>query len=81
MIFDFFKKREHSNVLQFPETKVPYVEPPKKEQEQYSIGITDDNRITLRIGYTTLTMNEEGVLNLIEALELFAKQTRKRDTE
>ena len=76
-MFDFFKKREHSNVLKFPETKVPYVEPPKKEQEHYSIGITDDNRITLRIGYTTLTMNEQGVLNLIEALELFAKQTRK----
>jgi len=80
MIFDFFKKRDQSNVVKFPE-KVPYIEPPKKEQEQYSIGITDDNRITLRIGYTTLTMNEEGVLNLIEALELFAKQTRKRDTE
>ena len=81
MIFDFFKKREYDNVLKFPETKVPYVETPKKEQEHYSIGITDDNRITLRIGYTTLTMNEEGVLNLIEALELFAKQTRKRDSE
>ena len=81
MIFDFFKKHEHSNVLKFPETKVPHVEPPKKEQEHYSIGITDDNRITLRIGYTTLTMNEEGVLDLIEALELFARQTRKRDTE
>ena len=81
MIFDFFKKRDYDNVLKFPEIKVPYVESPKKEQEHYSIGITDDNRITLRIGYTTLTMNEEGVLNLIEALELFARQTRKRDSE
>ena len=81
MIFDFFKKHEHSNVLKFPETKVPYVEPPKKEQEHYSIGITDDNRITLRIGYTTLTMNQEGVLNLIEQLELFAKQTRKEKND
>ena len=74
MIFDFFKKREHSNVLKFPETKVPYVEPPKKEQEHYSIGITDDNRITLRIGYTTLTMNQQGAGNLIRQLELFASQ-------
>ena len=81
MIFDFFKKREYDNVLKFPEIKVPYVEPPKKEQEHYSIGITDDNRITLRIGYTTLTMNEQGVLDLIEALELFARQTRKKDSE
>ena len=81
MIFDFFKKRDYDNVLKFPEIKVPYVEPPKKEQEHYSIGITDDNRITLRIGYTTLTMNEQGVLDLIEALELFARQTRKKDSE
>jgi len=79
MIFDFFKKREHSNVLQFPETKVPYVEPPKKEQEHYSIGITDDNRITLRIGYTTLTMNQQGAHNLIEQLELFARQLEKEE--
>lgn len=77
MIFDFFKKREHSNVLQFPESKVPYIEPPKKEQEHYSIGITDDNRITLRIGYTTLTMNQQGAHNLIEQLELFARQLEK----
>jgi hypothetical protein len=80
MIFDFFKNRDQSNVVKFPE-KIPYVEPPKKEQEQYSIGITDDNRITLRIGYTTLIMTEEGVLDLIEALEVFAKQTRKKDIE
>jgi len=79
MIFDFFKKREYSNVLQFPETKVPYVEPPKKEQEHYSIGVTDDNRITLRIGYTTLTMNQQGAHNLIEQLELFARQLEKEE--
>jgi len=78
MIFDFFKKRE-SNVLKFPETKVPYVEPPKKEQEHYSIGVTDDNRITLRIGYTTLTMNQQGAHNLIEQLELFSRQLEKEE--
>jgi hypothetical protein len=71
-MFDWFRTRRD---YEMPE--IPKIEPAKQEQEHYSIGITDDNRITLRIGYTTLTMNQEGVLNLIEALELFAKQTRK----
>ena len=74
-MFDWFRTRRDYEMLNIP--VMPKVEPPKKEQEHYSIGITDDNRITLRVGYTTLTMNQEGVLNLIEALELFAKQTRK----
>jgi hypothetical protein len=74
-MFDWFKKREYSNVLPFPEPKaVPYIEPPKKEEEHYSIGVTNDNRITLRIGYTTLTMNQQGAGNLITQLELFASQ-------
>ena len=31
MIFDFFKKREYSNVVQFPEkAPYPYIEPPEK---------------------------------------------------
>jgi hypothetical protein len=71
-MFDWFRTRRD---YEMPE--IPKIEPPKQEQECYSIGITNDNRITLRVGYTTLTMNQEGVLNLIEALELFAKQTRK----
>jgi len=77
-MFDWFKKKEHSNVIKFPENKsvppIPYVEPPKKEEEHYSIGVTNDNRITLRIGYTTLTMNQQGAGNLIRQLELFASQ-------
>jgi len=71
-MFDWFRTRRDYEM-----PVIPKIEPPKQEQEHYSIGITDDNRITLRVGYTTLTMNQEGVLNLIEALELFAKQTRK----
>ena len=74
-MFDWFRTRRNYEMPNIP--AMPKVEPPKQEQEHYSIGITDDNRITLRIGYTTLTMNEQGVLDLIEALELFARQTRK----
>jgi hypothetical protein len=84
MIFDWFKKPAYSNVVKFPEIKTPYVEPPKQETSSktyYTFGLTDDNRMAFAMGYTTLTMNEEGVLNLIEALELFARQTRKKDSE
>ena len=84
MIFDWFKKREYSNVIKFPEVKTPYVEPPKQEKDPttyYSIGHTDDNRITLRMGYTTLTMNYVGVQNLIDQLELYKDQLHEETDE
>jgi hypothetical protein len=77
MIFDWFKKPDYTNVVPlFTEPKaVPYVEPPKNSTiSPYSIGVTNDNRITLRIGYTTLTLNQQGAENLIRQLELFASQ-------
>jgi len=79
-MFDWFKKREYSNVIPFPEPKaVPYIEPPKQEQEYYSIGITSENRITLKTGYSTLTMNHKGCLDLIEQLEVFMKQIEEKE--
>ena len=74
MIFDWFRTRRD---YEMP-VVIPEVELPKKEQEQYSIGVTDDNRITLRIGYTTLTMNQQGAGNLIRQLELFASQLEEK---
>ena len=76
-MFDWFKKSDYKNVVSLPFPRpviVPHVEPPKKEEEHYSIGVTNDNRISLRIGYTTLTMNQQGAGNLIRQLELFASQ-------
>jgi hypothetical protein len=80
MIFDWFKKPAYSNVVKFPDP-TPYVEPPKKEQEYYSIGVTSENRITFKTGISTLTMNEEGIRNLIEQLEVFADQLPKEETD
>jgi hypothetical protein len=82
-MFDWFKsreerKQEYDNVVQFP-GPVPYIEPPKSEETYYSIGVTNDNRITLRIGYTTLTMNQQGAGNLIRQLELFASQLENEE--
>ena len=76
-MFDWFKKPDYSNVVKFPEqVKVPetYVEPPKKEQEYYSIGITSENRITFKTGISTLTMSRKGVENLIQQLAVFRDQ-------
>jgi hypothetical protein len=76
-MFDWFKSREERIKDYSVPPMVAPIEPPKQEQEHYSIGVTNDNRITLRIGYTTLTMNEKGVRNLIEQLELFEKHLKE----
>jgi hypothetical protein len=75
-MFDWFRTRRDYEMPVIPE-----VELPKKEQEHYSIGVTDDNRITLRIGYTTLTMNQQGAGNLIRQLELFASQLEEKNEQ
>jgi hypothetical protein len=84
-MFDWFKKPEYSNVLPFPKSEspifpdqVPY-EPEKDPTTYYSIGHTDDNRVTLRMGYTTLTMNYDGVQNLIDQLSLYQKQLKEEE--
>ena len=54
----------------------------KKSQTCYSIGMTDDNRVSLHIGYSNVTMNAAGVTNMIHQLELFRDQiqyTEKAD--
>ena len=80
-MFDWFKKSDYTNVVKFPEPKtitgVPYVEPPNKEQEYYSIGVTSENRITFKTGISTLTMNREGVENLIQQLSVFRAQIKE----
>ena len=83
-MFDWFKKREYSNVIKFPEVKTPYVEPlvPKKESKTYyTFGLTDDNRLAFTMGYTTLTMNRPGVQNLIDQLEFFRDQLHKEEED
>jgi hypothetical protein len=83
-MFDWFNKdKTPSNVVPFPEVpKTPYIVPPspKKEAETYySIGITDDHRMSLRMGYSTLTMNREGCQNLIDQLTVFMNQLPGED--
>jgi hypothetical protein len=84
-MFDWFGRRpDYTNVVKFPEqikVPTPYIEQPTPEEIHYSIGITSEDRISLKIGYTTLTMNKEGCENLIEQLEVFAKQLKQKETD
>ena len=84
-MFDWFKKPDYKNVVPlFPEPKaVAPVEPPAPQEKDpttyYSIGHTDDNRVTLRMGYATLTMNYQGVQTLIDQLELYQSQLHEEE--
>lgn len=79
-MFDWFKKKS-SNVVPFPDRKsVPETkdeQPAPKEKNptiHYTIGHTDDNRVSFVIGYSTLTMNHQGVQMLIDQLEMYKNQ-------
>jgi hypothetical protein len=75
-MFNWFKSKEERtkdyNVIKFPAPVVAPSSLHKESEEHYSIGVTGDRSITLKLGYSTLTMNERAARNLIEQLELFA---------
>jgi hypothetical protein len=85
LMFNLFKKNKMpENVIPFPAPKVvePVEPPPTPKKETsiyYAIGHTDDNRVSFRMGYSTLTMNSQGVQNLIDQLELYQSQLRKEE--
>jgi len=86
-MFDWFKgnkNKEPSNVVPFPEPKaVPYVEPPKEKEKPstvfYRLGVTDNNRIAFNMGYSEITMNKQGVQNMINQLTFFMNQLEDED--
>lgn len=59
----------------------PYIEVPTAEEIQYSIGVTNESRIALKIGYSTLTMNRKGVEDLIQQLAVFRDQLPEKQNE
>ncbi len=78
-----------SNIVKFPKPKevpkIPYVEPPKPAEDPatvfYRIGVTDKNRLAFQMGYSEITMNKEGVENLIRQLEVFKDQLASENSE
>jgi hypothetical protein len=78
-MFDWMKKNKMpENVVPFPVPAPKLVEPPAPKKPEpktyYQFGLTDDNRLSFTMGYTTLTMNSAGVENLINQLEFFKNQ-------
>jgi hypothetical protein len=86
-MFDWFKKDKlPANVVPFPGPKAAVPVEPQKVPERdintyYTIGHTDDNRVSLRMGYTTMAMNYQGVQNLIDQLELYQSQLHQETHE
>jgi hypothetical protein len=79
-MFNMFKKKP-SNVVPFPNQPEygdgdgpPPQEPKKPAVTYYSLGMTSENRLEFKMGYSAITMNHGGVANLIEQLETFKKQ-------
>ena len=92
MIFDFFKSREQrakdyadkmNNVVPFPApAAVPKIEPPVADPvTYYSLGPTDNNRISLRMGYSTITLNKAGTQAMINLLTTAMNQLTDEDDE
>ena len=84
LMFNWFGKKDAtpSNVVPFPEPKaVPYVEPPKEPEKPavtyYRLGITNNGRVSFQMGYSEITMNADGIDNMIKQLQVFRDQIRE----
>lgn len=87
-MFDWFGKKDKqpNNVVPFPEPKaVPHVEPPAEPEKPavtfYRLGLTDNNRVSLQMGYSEITMNAAGIDNLITQLECFRDMLHTEDND
>ena len=68
--FDFFRRRTAKELMQTAEEQ--YVAPIPSTMDKapvYQIGKTEDGMVTLKMGFTTLTMTNGGVDQLIRILE------------
>lgn len=76
-MFNFFRKRTAEEFLE--EAKETYIAPKKEEKEKpvttyYRLGLTDNNRVSLQMGYTEINMNRQGIQQLIDQLTVFMNQ-------
>jgi hypothetical protein len=91
LMFNLFGKKDKapSNVVPFPEPKsvpkmpevVPPEEPKKPATTYYRLGFTSDNRVSLQMGYSEITMNRQGIDNLIKQLAVFRDQIPETDED
>jgi hypothetical protein len=86
-MFDWFRnKNKGDNVVDFPAPKsVPYIEPPAESEKPpntyYRLGITDNSRVSFQMGYSEITMNADGVDNMIKQLQVFRDQVREYEDQ
>jgi hypothetical protein len=86
-MFDLFKKNKMpKNVVPFPAPQVvPKVEPPKEPEKPvstyYRLGITNNGRVSFQMGYSEITMNADGIDNMIKQLECFRDQILKYEND
>ena len=83
-MFDVFKKKNKlpDNVVPFPKEPAhgggdggnTPPEPKKPAVTYYTLGMTSENRLEFRMGYSAITMNYGGICNLMDQLETFKKQ-------
>lgn len=82
---DAYSDEAKNNVYNLPlpklVTPVPEVAPPKEEPAKifYRIGATDQNRVAFSMGMMEITMNREGVDNMIKQLEVFRDQLQDEE--
>ena len=78
-MFNFFRKRTAKEFVE--EAKETYLQPEKKKDpiSYYRLGLTNDNRVSLQIGYGEILMNKAGVENLITQMKLFADGLYEQD--
>ena len=79
-MFDWFKKPDYTNVVKDP---VPAIGPPAEAVRDpvtyYSLGPTDNNRISLKMGYSSITMNKAGAQAMINLLTTAMNQLTDED--
>lgn len=85
-MFNWFGKKDKSNVVPFPELKeVPKAEPPAPPEKPanvlYRIGITDNNRVSFSMGYSEVTMSKLGCQQMIEQITVFMNQLPEDENE
>ena len=80
-MFEWFKKPDYTKIVKSSApTEVPYVEPLAKDPvTYYSLGPTDNNRISLKMGYSSITMNKAGAQAMINLLTTAMNQLTDED--
>lgn len=78
-MFDFFRRKTAKEYMDEAKEKytvpdVPEVKDKPPATTYYRIGFTSDNRVSLQMGYSEITMNKTGIENLIQQLAVFRDQ-------